>query len=172
MKLSKNFLPLFDFISLKSLNRVLWATEYWFKVLKCQVWLTIANPFFWKSEANVKTIQKPSLYIWVSYKLILKSVKSLNRTLWTTESWLKLLKCQTWLTNTKPFFWESEANVNTLQRHSPYIWVSYKSVFKSVKSLKPILWTTEYWLKVLKYQTCFTNTKSFLWKSEANIETF
>ena len=114
-----------------------------------------------------------TFFLYLSFQwFFLKSVKSLNRTLWTTESWLKLLKCQTWLTNTKPFFWESEANVNTLQRHSPYIWVSYKSVFKSVKSLKPILWTTEYWLKVLKYQTCFTNTKSFLWKSEANIETF
>ena len=99
--------------SVKSLNRILWATEYWFKSLKCQIWLTNTKPFFWESEATVETLQKPAPCIWVSYNFVLKSVKILNRIFWALEYWFKALKCQIWLTNTKPFFWESEANVET-----------------------------------------------------------
>ena len=155
--------------SIKSLNRILLATEPWFEALKCQIWLTNTKPFFWESDANVETLQN-LLCIWVSYKFVLKSVKSLNRILWATEYWFKSLKCQIWLTNTKPFFWESEANVETLQKPSPYIWVSYKFVLKSVKSLNRILWATEYWFKALKCQIWLTNTKPFSWESEANVE--
>ena len=92
----------------KILNRILWATEYRFKALKCHFWLTNTKPVFWESETNVQTLQKRSPYIGVSYKFILKSVKSLNQTLWVTESWFKALECQIWLTITKPFFWENE----------------------------------------------------------------
>ena len=31
------------------------------------------------------------------------------------------LKFQTWLTNRKPFFWEIEANSETVPKPSPYI---------------------------------------------------
>ena len=54
------------------------------------------------------------------------------------ENWYSPLKCQTWSTNTKPFFWESEANLETLQKLSPYIRVSYKFVLTSVKKLNRI----------------------------------
>ena len=37
---------------------------------------------FWESEENVETLPKPSRYIRVSYKFVLKPVKSLNRILW------------------------------------------------------------------------------------------
>ena len=39
----------------------------------------------------------------------------------------------------KSFFWESEVNNETLPKPSPYIWVSYKTVLKPVKSLYAIL---------------------------------
>ena len=125
--------------SVKRRNRILWSTEYWFKALKCQIWLTNTKLIFWERKANVETLQKPSLYNGVSYKFVLKSEESLNRIFWATEYSFKSLKCKIWLTNTKPFFLESETNVETLQKPSPYIWVSYKFVLKSEKSLNRIL---------------------------------
>ena len=130
--------------AVKSLSRILWTRKSWFKSLKCQICSTNTNTFFLESDANIETLQKPSRYIWDSYKFVSKSVKSLNRILWATEYWLKTLKWQIWLTNTKSFFWERKTNVQTLQNPSPYIWVSYKFVLKSVKSLNRILWPTEY----------------------------
>ena len=155
----------------KNLNRILWATEYWFKALKCQIRLTNTKPFFSESEANVETLQKPSLYIWVSSNFVLKSEKSINRILWATEYWFKVLQCQVWLTNTKPFFWESEANVESLQNGSPYIWVLHKFVLKSVKTLTLVSWATESWFKALKCQIRLTKTKPFFWESKTNVET-
>ena len=142
-----------------------------FKAFKCQIWLTNTKLFFWESEANVETLQKPSLYIGICHKFVLKSEKSLNRILWATEYWFKALKCQIWLTNTKLFFWESKSNLKTLQNPCLYIWVSYKFVLKSEKSLNRILWATEYWFKALKCQIWLANTKPFFWESEANVKT-
>ena len=156
--------------SQKSLNWILWATEYWFKALKCQMWLINTKPLFWKSHANVETLQKLSPYILVSYKFVLKSAKSLNRILWATEYWLNALKFQIRLTNTKPLFWESETNVETLQKRFPCIWVSYKYVLKSVKILIRISWAIESCFKALKWQFWLTNTKPFFWESEANVK--
>ena len=155
----------------KSLNRILWATEYWFKAFKCQIWLTNTTAFFWKKEAKPWNPPKTFSLHWIPYKFVLKSVKSLNRILWVSEYWFKALKCQSWLTNTKPLFWESEANVETLQKRSPYIWVSYKFILKSVKSVNRILWALEYWFESLKCQIWLTNTKPFFWENEANVET-
>ena len=154
----------------KSRNRILWALEYWLKSLKCQIWLTNTKPYFRESEANVETLQKRCPYTWVSYKFVLKSVKSLNRILWATKYWFKALKCQIWLTNTKPLHWESEANVETLQKRSPYTWVFYKFLLKSVKILNRILWAREYWFKALKYQIWLTNTKPFFWKARQTLK--
>ena len=36
------------------------------------------KPFFWESIGNLKTSQKLSSYIGVSYKFILKTIKNLN----------------------------------------------------------------------------------------------
>ena len=135
--------------------------------------MTNTKRFFRESEANVETLLKHFPYLWVSYKFVLKSVKSLNRILWTTEYWFKALKCKIWLTTTQPYFSKSKANVETLQKRSPYIGVSYKFVLKSVKSLNWILWATEYWFKALveEYKTSFlgkqgrrwSSSKTFLW---------
>ena len=82
----------------------------------------------WESEAKLQTLQKLSPYIWISYKLVLKSLKSLNRIFWKIEYWFKALECQIWSMNTKPFFWESEAKLQILQKFSPYIGVSFKFI--------------------------------------------
>ena len=178
-KSSKTFSLYFSFLwfrlkSVKSPNRIFWAMEYRFKALKCQIWLTNTKPLFplfWKRETNLETLEKRSGYIWVSYKFVFKSVKDLNRIFWTMQYWLKALKCPIWLTNTKPFFWESKANLETLQILSRYIWDSYKFVLTSVKKLNRIFWAIEYWLKALKWQICLRNTEPFFWESEADIET-
>ena len=183
-----------------SLNRILWPMKYWFKSLKCKTWLMNTKLLFWESAANIETLWKVCPYIWVSYKFVLKSgnlsvcqsppslqkrspyirvfykfvlksVKSWNRILWALEYWFKILKCQIPLTNTKPFFWESETNVETFQKLSPYIRVFYKFVLKTVKSWNRILWALEYWFKTSKCQIWLTNTKPFFWESEANVET-
>ena len=157
--------------SVKSQNPILWATEYWLKASKRQIWLTTRKPFFWETKANLETLQKLSLYIWVSYKFVLKFVNNLNQIFWATIYWFKALKCQIQLRNTKPFFWENEANLETLQKVSLCIWVCYKIVLKSGKSLNRIFWATEYCLKAFKCQIWLTNTKPFFSVSEANIET-
>ena len=109
--------------------------EYWFKVLECQIWLTNTKPFFRKNETNFSALQKRSPYIGVSDKFVLKSVKSLNKILWVIEYWFEALECQIRSKNLKPFFWESEAKLETLQKLSLYIGVCYKFGLKSVKTL-------------------------------------
>ena len=104
--------------------------EYWFKALECHIWVANIKPFFWESEAKLETLQKLSPYTGVFYKFVLKSAKTLNRIFWAMEYWLKALECQIWLTNAKPFFWESETNLATLQKLSLYIGVSYKFILK------------------------------------------
>ena len=154
-----------------NLHRTFWVNEYWCMALKWPIWLTNTKSFFRESEENVETIQKFSPYICVSYKFVLKSVKILNRISWATESSFKSLKCQIRLTNTKPFLWQSKANVETLQKCFSYIGVSYKLVLESVKRRNRIFWDTEYWFKALKCEIWLTNTKLFFWESEANVET-
>ena len=51
-------------------------TEYWYKAQKCEISSMNTNPFLWGSEANLETFKKVSLPIGVSYKFVLKSVKS------------------------------------------------------------------------------------------------
>ena len=64
---------------------MLWAMEYWLKALECQIWLTNTKPFFWESEARLKTLQKLFFCIGGSYKFFLRSVKSLNQLFWAVE---------------------------------------------------------------------------------------
>ena len=52
----------------------------------------------------------------------------------------------------KTISWQSEANVETLQKSCPYIWVSHKFDLTSVKSVNRTLSATEYWFKALKCQ--------------------
>ena len=71
----------------------------------------------------------------------------------------------------KVIFRETEANLETSRRLSPYNGVSYKFL-KSEKSLNRIFWVTEYWYKAFKFQICSTNAKLFFWKSDSDFETF
>ena len=120
---------------------------------------------------SLKVSKNVSLYIAVSYKLVLKSVKSLTRIFSVIEYWFKVLECQICSTNTNPSFWESQINLGTLEKLFPYIGVSYKFVLKSVKRLNQILWAMDYSFKALQCQIWSTNTKSFFWKNEAKRET-
>ena len=124
----------------KSLNQIFWIIDYWFKALERQICSTNAKPFFWDSETNLWTVQKLSPNLGVSYKFVLKSVKSLNRIFWTMEYWFKALQYQIFSTNTRPFFWERNTNLGFLQKPFTYIVVLYKFILKSVKSLNPIFW--------------------------------
>ena len=113
-----------------------------------------------------------SLYwIGVYYKFILKSVKSLNIVFWAMEYCFKALQCQIESTNTKPFFWENEACLPTLQKLSPYIGVCYKFALRSLKSLSRIFWPMEYWIKAIEYQIWSMNTKPNFWESKSNLGT-
>ena len=120
---------------------------------------------------SLKVSKNVSLYIAVSYKLVLKSVKSLTRIFSVIEYWFKALECQICSTNTNLSFWESKINLGTLEKLFPYIGVSYKFVLKSVKSLNRIFWAMDYSFKALQCQIWSTNTKSFFWKNEAKRET-
>ena len=100
--------------SFKRMNRIFWAKEFRFKASKCQIWLAIKKPYFWESKANFEPFQKLFPNIWASYKFVLRSVNRLNRIFWAMEYWFTALKCQIGLTNTKPFFWKSAANFETL----------------------------------------------------------
>ena len=114
-----------------------------------QAWSTNAKPFFWEIDANLKTLQKIFHCLWVPYKFSLKSIKSLNQIFWVMEYWFKALECQICSTNTKSFFWERETNLGTLQKHFPYIGVTYKFDLKSVKTLNPVFWVIQKWFTAL-----------------------
>ena len=139
--------------------------EYWFKTLESQFGRLIQNHFFWESEAKFETLQRLSIYIGVSYKFVLKSVKGLNQNFWVIEYWFKTLECQFWSTNRKLFFWESKTKLETLQKLFPYIEVSFKFALKSVKTLNRVFWAMEYWFKAWECQIWLTNTKPFFWES-------
>ena len=49
-----------------------------------------------------------------------------------------------------------------------HIGVSYKSVFKSAKSLNWIFWVIEYWCKAQKCNVGSMNAKTFSWENKAN----
>ena len=73
--------------------------------------------------------------------------------------------------NAKSFFCEKGANLQFLEKLSPYIGVSDKFFLKSVKSLNRIFWVIEYWLKFLEYQIWSTNTKLLFlekWENSCN----
>ena len=71
----------------------------------------------------------------------------------------------------KSFLWKSRVDLETFQRLSAYIQVSYKFVLKSFKSLNRIFCTTEYWFNALECQICTMSKKSFFWESKTNLGT-
>ena len=144
----------FVFKTIKNLSRIFLVIEYWFKALEWQIYWTNTKLFLWETEKNLGNLQNLSSYIGVSDKFVWKSVESLNRNLGMIEYWFNVLDCQICWTNIKPFFWESKANLETLEKLFPSIGVSYKMLFKSVKSLDRIFVVIEYWFKALECQIC------------------
>ena len=126
------------------------------------------KPFFSESETDLVTPKKLTHSIRVFYKFILKSVKSLTRTLWAMEHWFNDSEYQICSMNTKPFFWERKTNLGTLQKLCRYIEVSCKYILKYVKSLNGKFWAMEYCFWGLEWQIWNTNTQPFLWKSKKN----
>ena len=70
---------------------IFWAIKYLYKAKKQQIWSTNAKEFFWKGEASLENFKQRSPYIENSYKLVLKSVKSLNWIFWAIQYWLRAL---------------------------------------------------------------------------------
>ena len=85
----------------------------------------------WKSTACIEYSEWLNIYT----RLI---------TFWGFKYWYQAQKCKVRSTNTKAFFWENEANIETFQKVSSYIVVSRKFVLKSAKCLSWIFWVTEY----------------------------
>ena len=97
--------------SVEILNWNLRLIELWFKVSDCQIWWTNIKLFFWETKTNLGTLEKPFPSIGVSYKFLLKSVKSLNRIFWAMDYSFKALQCQIWSTNTNHFSGKTRQNL-------------------------------------------------------------
>ena len=157
--------------SVKSLNRILWATEYCLKALKYQISLTKTKAFFWKSEANVETLQKCYPYIWVFDKFVLKSVKILNRILWASEYWFKALKCQFWLTNTTAFLSKKEAkpwpSPKTFSLYLGFLQICFEVCQKP----KSKVMSFGILAQGFKMPNLVNEYKTIFWESGANVKT-
>ena len=44
-----------DLWSVRGLNRIFWVAERWYKIRKCKICSTNANPFFWEGDAKHET---------------------------------------------------------------------------------------------------------------------
>ena len=144
--------------------------EYWFNVLDCQICWTNIKPFFWESKTNLETLEKLFPSIGVSYKMLFKSVKSLDRIFVAIEYWFKALECQICQTNTTSFLWENQTKLQSLQKLCPYIRVSCKFVLISVKILNAILLVMEYWFNAIECQIWLTNKRSFFGKMRQSVK--
>ena len=136
--------------------------EYCFKVLECQI-------FF--AEYQIISLQNLSTSIAISYKFVLKSVKSLNWIFWVIEYWFKTLEYQIWSPNTKVFYCKSREKLEALKQLSSYIGASFTFCLKSVKSLNRMFSAIEYWFKALECQIWWTNTILFLCEVKTNLRT-
>ena len=119
--------------------------QYWCKAWKYPIWSTSTKPYFWKSEANLETLQKLSSHIEVTYKLDLKCVKSLNRAFWVIGYWHKARKWHILSTNAKISFLEMEGSLKTFHNLSSYLLVTYTLILKPGKSLNSIFCVIESW---------------------------
>ena len=122
------------------------------------------------------------LWIWNLFSVICETLKVvLILRKWQLIAYIESFKWSniaTKLINTKfvrrikKVFLESEANLKTFKKFLVHNGVSYKFVFKSVKSLTRIFWMIEYWWKAQKQEHLVMNAKPFFWESEAIFETF
>ena len=76
------------------------------------------------------------------------------------------------MTNTEPFFWETEADLETFRKIFSLLEVLYKLVLGSVKGLSRIFWVIEYRYKAQECKTWSANTKPLCWQSNASLEVF
>ena len=83
-----------------------------------------------------------------------------------------VLQCQIWSTNTKLFFWENNADLESFQKFSSHVGVIYKFVLGSIKILNSMLEVIKFCCKVQKCIIWSTNTNLFFLENEANLESF
>ena len=110
-----------------------------------------------KSEVKLETPQKVSRYNSVSYKFVLKSVKSQNRICSVIQYQFKASACKIWWTKTKLFFWETKTIFPLLEKLFLSIGVSYKFLLKSIKRLNRIFWAQEDLFKASKFGPSIQN---------------
>ena len=79
-----------------------------------------------KSEVKLETPQKVSCYNSVSYKFVLKSVKSQNRICLVIQYQFKASACKIWWTKTKLSFWETKTILQILGKLFLSIGVSFE----------------------------------------------
>ena len=145
MKLFQNLVPIFEF-PIKWLSSLSKAYIESYKVgnngsrlYNAKIGWRIKNHFSRKVTERLKLFksllpefESPIKWFWSLSNTSIKYYKVGNNP-------SRLLKCRNSLTNKKTFFCETEANVETLPRYSPYIWDYYKMVLKSLKELSRIL---------------------------------
>ena len=104
-RLSSVFWVTDSFVSkfLKILHRILWLIEYLFNIQKRQILSADAKMLFWKTEANLETFLKLSLFPRVTDNFVSRFIKSLNRMCWMIRKRFSAQKCQIWSMNTKLF---------------------------------------------------------------------
>ena len=74
--------------------------------------------------------------------------------------------------NTKPFFWETEADLETFQKLASHIGVLYKLVLGYAKSLNTIFWLIEYWYKAQKCKDLVNERKTIFLLKQAKTWSF
>ena len=126
--------------SVKSLNGIIWATEYWLMASLCQTWLTNTKPFFWKSKPNLGYLQNLCSYIGVSYRLVLNSTKDRNGIFSVIQGFIMLDLGD----NYKNIFLEKQGKPWNSTNHSSFFGNFYKFPMKTVLSVNWIFWVIEY----------------------------
>ena len=92
----------------------------------------IQKQFSGKARLTLKICEDFILHVGASYKLVVKSAKSLNQIFCVIECWQKPQKCKICSTTIKRLFWENEAIAETSRKPFPYIAVFYKFLLKSL----------------------------------------
>ena len=134
LELFKNVLFILEFLlnffwnSVRSLNRIFSATKYLFEALECQILSTKNKSISCEAETNFGNLQRLSVFIVVSYKFALKSVKKPKWNLLSLWIFVEVFRMRVLLINRKASLMESKTNHETLQKLFPYIAVAYKFV--------------------------------------------
>ena len=124
-------------MSAKSLNRIFWATEYWYNVGECKLGQKLQIHFSGKTSQSLKLFQKIINFLKFAIKWFKVCQKPKSNLL---NCWIliQVSKCKIWSLNAKPFCLQNETDAGALQKNSPCVVFFYKFILKSAKSI--IIW--------------------------------